>query len=137
MAGPGGSRNPWRNQGQVAKGSPQRQDRKDFQFPAFYHLPPFFTLQPHAGVRAKQLDLWKQLISEHLGPHTKGCVGRKCQNSWNSTVKKPRPSREHLRPVILRTEMVYRSRWRFTRQGMGRCVYGMEPELRGSHHWPP
>ena len=40
------------------------QEGKDFQFPAFYQLPPFFTLQPHAAVRAKQLELWKQLISE-------------------------------------------------------------------------
>jgi len=42
------------------------EDGKEFQFPAFYHLPPFFTLQPHAAVRAKQLELWKQLISEYL-----------------------------------------------------------------------
>lgn len=43
------------------------EDGKDFQYPAFYQLPPFFTLQPHASVRAKQLELWKQLISEPLG----------------------------------------------------------------------
>eukprot|EP00434_Breviolum_minutum_P027871 symbB.v1.2.024656.t1/scaffold2352.1/size103767/2 len=44
-------------------------DGKEFQFPAFYHLPPFFTLQPHAAVRAKQLELWKQLISEYCSFH--------------------------------------------------------------------
>jgi hypothetical protein len=49
---------------------PFAEDGKDFQFPAFYQLPPFFTLQPHAGIRAKQLELWKQLISE--------CPGRCC-----------------------------------------------------------
>ena len=50
-------------------------DGKEFQFPAFYHLPPFFTLQPHAAVRAKQLELWKQLISEYLDLKEKGMVG--------------------------------------------------------------
>ncbi|CAK9067412.1 unnamed protein product [Durusdinium trenchii] len=44
-------------------------DGKDFQYPAFYQLPPFFTLQPHASVRAKQLELWKQLISEYCSFH--------------------------------------------------------------------
>lgn len=48
------------------------EDGKEFQFPAFYHLPPFFTLQPHAAVRAKQLELWKQLISEYLDLKVKG-----------------------------------------------------------------
>mmetsp|Transcript_47799 Transcript_47799/g.139438 ORF Transcript_47799/g.139438 Transcript_47799/m.139438 type:complete len:207 (-) Transcript_47799:60-680(-) len=33
-----------------------------FEFPPFYNLPPFFTLQQHEGVRAKQLSLWKQVI---------------------------------------------------------------------------
>ncbi|CAJ1364104.1 unnamed protein product [Effrenium voratum] len=36
-----------------------------FQFPGFYQLPPFFTLQPNAAVRTKQLELWKQLASEY------------------------------------------------------------------------
>ena len=40
---------------------------KAFQFPAFYHLPPFFTLQPHQAVRQKQMELWRQLVAER--PH--------------------------------------------------------------------
>eukprot|EP00929_Paragymnodinium_shiwhaense_P067969 TRINITY_DN34163_c0_g1_i1.p2 TRINITY_DN34163_c0_g1~~TRINITY_DN34163_c0_g1_i1.p2 ORF type:complete len:187 (+),score=50.05 TRINITY_DN34163_c0_g1_i1:81-641(+) len=34
-----------------------------YVFPAFYNMPPFFTLQPHAAVRAKQLALWKQVVT--------------------------------------------------------------------------
>lgn len=34
----------------------------EFEFPPFHRLPPFFTLQPHEGVRAKQLAMWRQLI---------------------------------------------------------------------------
>mmetsp|Transcript_15614 Transcript_15614/g.36867 ORF Transcript_15614/g.36867 Transcript_15614/m.36867 type:complete len:185 (-) Transcript_15614:15-569(-) len=40
-----------------------------FEFPAFYHLPPFFTLQPNAAVRAKQLELWKQFVSDYCSFH--------------------------------------------------------------------
>mmetsp|Transcript_35683 Transcript_35683/g.82935 ORF Transcript_35683/g.82935 Transcript_35683/m.82935 type:complete len:187 (-) Transcript_35683:113-673(-) len=43
--------------------------QEGFQFPAFYNIPPFFTLQPHAGVRAKQLALWKQLAHDYCSYH--------------------------------------------------------------------
>jgi ESCRT-II complex subunit VPS25 len=33
-----------------------------FQFPEFYSFPPFFTLQPVKATRAKQLNLWRDLI---------------------------------------------------------------------------
>eukprot|EP00927_Polykrikos_kofoidii_P064476 TRINITY_DN59729_c0_g1_i1.p1 TRINITY_DN59729_c0_g1~~TRINITY_DN59729_c0_g1_i1.p1 ORF type:complete len:190 (+),score=31.78 TRINITY_DN59729_c0_g1_i1:129-698(+) len=40
-----------------------------FEFPPFYSLPPFFTLQPHAGVRAKQLTLWRQMLCSYCAHH--------------------------------------------------------------------
>merc|ERR1740116_354106 len=41
-----------------------------FEFPTFYQLPPFFTLQPNASVRDKQLGLWKQLSLDYCA-HSK------------------------------------------------------------------
>eukprot|EP00930_Biecheleria_cincta_P015739 TRINITY_DN1301_c2_g1_i1.p1 TRINITY_DN1301_c2_g1~~TRINITY_DN1301_c2_g1_i1.p1 ORF type:complete len:231 (+),score=53.45 TRINITY_DN1301_c2_g1_i1:100-693(+) len=42
---------------------------KGFEFPAFYNLPPFFTLQPNLAVRAKQLSLWRQLVCDYCQAH--------------------------------------------------------------------
>merc|ERR1719367_2261401 len=36
-----------------------------FEFPPFYQLPPFFTIQQNAGVRNKQFALWKQLVLDY------------------------------------------------------------------------
>ena len=33
-----------------------------FQFPDFYHFPPFFTIQPVLNTREKQFALWRDLI---------------------------------------------------------------------------
>eukprot|EP00913_Durusdinium_trenchii_P026300 g24678.t1 len=59
-------------------------DGKDFQYPAFYQLPPFFTLQPHASVRAKQLELWKQLISEYCSFHRLFIINLREERSMQS-----------------------------------------------------
>eukprot|EP00271_Cylindrocystis_brebissonii_P012918 TRINITY_DN32426_c0_g1_i1.p1 TRINITY_DN32426_c0_g1~~TRINITY_DN32426_c0_g1_i1.p1 ORF type:complete len:181 (+),score=38.24 TRINITY_DN32426_c0_g1_i1:153-695(+) len=36
--------------------------QEEFPFPAFYHYPPYFTLQPIKDSREKQIQLWKDLI---------------------------------------------------------------------------
>jgi len=37
----------------------------EFQFPWQYTFPPFFTLQPHAETRAKQLSAWRSLVLDY------------------------------------------------------------------------
>ncbi|GKY95726.1 hypothetical protein MPSEU_000533400 [Mayamaea pseudoterrestris] len=36
-----------------------------YEFPEFYHFPPFFTIQPVLATREKQLALWRQLILQY------------------------------------------------------------------------
>ncbi|XP_058790900.1 vacuolar protein-sorting-associated protein 25 [Phymastichus coffea] len=38
----------------------------DIDWPWQYSFPPFFTLQPHAETRAKQIQAWKSLILEYF-----------------------------------------------------------------------
>lgn len=34
----------------------------DYQYPELYHFPPFFTLQPAAETRSRQLGMWRDLV---------------------------------------------------------------------------
>lgn len=36
-----------------------------FEFPAFYNYPPYFTIQPVEESRAKQISLWKTLVTRY------------------------------------------------------------------------
>ncbi|KPJ00329.1 PREDICTED: vacuolar protein-sorting-associated protein 25 [Papilio xuthus] len=38
----------------------------EITWPWQYNFPPFFTIQPHAETRAKQLEAWQQLITDYL-----------------------------------------------------------------------
>mmetsp|Transcript_43656 Transcript_43656/g.100736 ORF Transcript_43656/g.100736 Transcript_43656/m.100736 type:complete len:190 (-) Transcript_43656:104-673(-) len=40
-----------------------------FTFPEYYHLPPFFTIQPNQSVRVKQLEMWTSLICDYCKFH--------------------------------------------------------------------
>ncbi|PRP78288.1 hypothetical protein PROFUN_13822 [Planoprotostelium fungivorum] len=42
-----------------------------FHFPAFYELPPTFTLQPVLNTRRKQLDMWAGLVLDYCKYHKK------------------------------------------------------------------
>ncbi|XP_015180277.1 PREDICTED: vacuolar protein-sorting-associated protein 25 [Polistes dominula] len=37
----------------------------EIEWPWQYSFPPFFTLQPHADTKAKQLEAWKSLVLEY------------------------------------------------------------------------
>ncbi|ELT92317.1 hypothetical protein CAPTEDRAFT_161891 [Capitella teleta] len=37
----------------------------NFEFPWQYNFPPFFTLQPNADTRRKQLDAWRSLVLDY------------------------------------------------------------------------
>jgi ESCRT-II complex subunit VPS25 len=37
----------------------------EFSFPWQYHFAPFFTLQPHAETRAKQLAAWRSIVLDY------------------------------------------------------------------------
>ena len=37
----------------------------EFAYPPFYQLPPFFTVQPNVDSRAKQFEIWCQLITDY------------------------------------------------------------------------
>ncbi|XP_031501787.1 vacuolar protein sorting-associated protein 25 [Nymphaea colorata] len=37
----------------------------DFKFPPFFSYPPYFTLQPVRDTRQKQVELWKELITDY------------------------------------------------------------------------
>ena len=39
--------------------------KPEFKFPWQYSFPPFFTLQPHAETRAKQLSAWRSLVLDY------------------------------------------------------------------------
>eukprot|EP00455_Lapot_gusevi_P057126 TRINITY_DN9638_c0_g1_i3.p1 TRINITY_DN9638_c0_g1~~TRINITY_DN9638_c0_g1_i3.p1 ORF type:complete len:196 (-),score=20.05 TRINITY_DN9638_c0_g1_i3:16-558(-) len=45
-----------------------------FQFPDYYHLPPFFTLQPVQATRNKQVGMWVDFIISYLKAHQKSVV---------------------------------------------------------------
>lgn len=42
-------------------------ENPNIEFPWQFHFPPFFTLQPHAETRAKQLAAWRSLVLEWYG----------------------------------------------------------------------
>ena len=42
-----------------------RMSSSEFTFPWQYSFPPFFTLQPHAETRAKQLSAWRSLVLDY------------------------------------------------------------------------
>ncbi|MCO5564201.1 hypothetical protein L7F22_017859 [Adiantum nelumboides] len=39
---------------------------EEFQWPYFYHYPPYFTLQPVKDTREKQIQVWKELILKYF-----------------------------------------------------------------------
>lgn len=41
----------------------------DFTFPEVYSFPPFFTLQPVAASRDKQLRMWSELVLAYCAHH--------------------------------------------------------------------
>ena len=67
-----------------------------FQFPGFYQLPPFFTLQPNAAVRTKQLELWKQLASEYCKAQRSGADDETPWGEKAKRLKKPKKSKMEL-----------------------------------------
>ncbi|CAB3376845.1 Hypothetical predicted protein [Cloeon dipterum] len=62
------------------------------QWPWQYDFPPFFTLQPHAETRAKQLSAWRSIVLDYY-KHTKESTldVREAQSSplfFNSTINR-------------------------------------------------
>jgi len=45
--------------------------KSTFQFPDFYDMHPFFTIQPVVNTRKKQLELWGELILDYSKHHKK------------------------------------------------------------------
>lgn len=41
----------------------------EFQFPVYYHYPPYFTLQPVKETQQKQREMWKDLILRYCKHH--------------------------------------------------------------------
>lgn len=41
------------------------------EWPAYYSLPPFFTIQPVANTRAKQLQMWVELVLLYQKHHNR------------------------------------------------------------------
>ena len=39
--------------------------KKEVEYPDFYQLPPFFTLQPNLATRQKQCQMWTELLSSY------------------------------------------------------------------------
>jgi ESCRT-II complex subunit VPS25 len=39
--------------------------KDEYEYPDFYHFPPFFTIQPVLATREKQLALWRELILKY------------------------------------------------------------------------
>uniref|UniRef100_S4PLQ4 Vacuolar protein-sorting-associated protein 25 n=1 Tax=Pararge aegeria TaxID=116150 RepID=S4PLQ4_9NEOP len=57
-------------------------------WPWQYNFPPFFTIQPHAETRAKQLEAWQQLIAIYLKSNKQSTIDiREASNSplFNNT----------------------------------------------------
>ena len=40
-----------------------------FQYPAYTHFPPFYTIQPNATTLSRQLDLWTSLLLSYSAHH--------------------------------------------------------------------
>ena len=47
----------------------QADSAADFKFPAYSSFPPFYTIQPNLTTRARQLELWSDLITSYCGHH--------------------------------------------------------------------
>jgi len=46
----------------------------DFSFPSYYNFPPFYTIQPVASIREKQLKLWCDFLTSYLKAHNKWSI---------------------------------------------------------------
>ncbi|KAL3802157.1 hypothetical protein ACHAWO_007797 [Cyclotella atomus] len=58
-----------------------------FQFPDFYHFPPFFTIQPVLITREKQLAQWRELILKyHTDLRIKTLVIHECPLWKNASI---------------------------------------------------
>ena len=47
----------------------QGHNSSDFKFPPYSSFPPFYTLQPNLTTRARQLELWSDLITSYCAHH--------------------------------------------------------------------
>ncbi|CAH0405569.1 unnamed protein product [Chilo suppressalis] len=75
----------------------------EITWPWQYNFPPFFTIQPHAETRAKQLEAWQQLIVEYLKATRQSTVDvRETQNNplFNNTAINRKLSQEAVLTIL-------------------------------------